>query len=116
MDDRQKSWVCKVTAAKYRSAFESERRAYKKLEGLPGIPRLLCARTIKDEHFLVIEKVSCTLQDFYEDTEMSVLFVAGLAQDLVSAAIFKYHAQRLTVVVVASPAVHSQEGGRPRRY
>ncbi|KZP11269.1 kinase-like protein [Athelia psychrophila] len=79
--------VIKYTTPKYRKDFDTECRAYKKLSGLPCIPRLLRTGIAQGRCFLVIERMPCTLEEYHDDGPIpkTTQFIAKLTYDLLKA-------------------------------
>lgn len=111
--------VIKYTTPKYRKDFDTECRAYKKLSGLPCIPRLLRTGIAQGRCFLVIERMPCTLEEYHDDGPIpkTTQFIAKLTYDLVSPSVL-HRALRLTGdrAEVESYAVYSSGRNRPRRH
>lgn len=97
--------VCKVFSPKHKNDFAKECRAYHKLKGIMGISHLLCFGIRKSCHYIVIERMFSTLEDFSEDqpNQIDLALIAKLACTLVSNIIL-YYARRLTIAVVENTA------------
>lgn len=110
-------WVIKFFAPKHRHHFEVECQMYKILEYLPGIPRILSTGTKDRRPFIVMERMSITLEDYRKDDLLpkTESFIADLAGKLVSP-ITLLHARQLTIAIVKTSAVHSPEGNCPWRH
>ncbi|KZP33625.1 kinase-like protein [Athelia psychrophila] len=73
--------VCKVFSPKHKNDFAKECRAYHKLKGIMGISHLLCFGIRKSCHYIVIERMFSTLEDFSEDqpNQIDLALIAKLA-------------------------------------
>lgn len=72
-----------MTTLRHRRNFQAEVWAYSKLRKLPGIPEFISSGIIDDHQYIVIERVSYTLQDVYHQN-VSAQYIAIVAADLVS--------------------------------
>lgn len=56
-----------MVSPKYSKEFARECRAYVTLKGVAGVPHMLCSGAANGRHYIVIERVLTTVEEFQDD-------------------------------------------------